>query len=38
MSIDFDETDTIMIYATLVGIKFYNMASKQFVRLMGKME
>jgi peptidylprolyl isomerase domain and WD repeat-containing protein 1 len=28
MSMDFDETNTIIIYTTFVGIKFYNLALK----------
>jgi len=38
MNVEFDETDTIIIYATLVGIKFYNMATKSFVKMLGRLE
>jgi peptidylprolyl isomerase domain and WD repeat-containing protein 1 len=36
MSMDFEESNTIIIYTTFVGIKFYNLALRQVVRIIGK--
>lgn len=38
MAMDFDETDSILIYPTFIGIKFFNLKLKCLVRLVGKQE
>ena len=37
-SLGFDESDTFIYFGTPVGIKIFNIKTKEFVRVIGKVE
>lgn len=38
MSLAFDETDTVVVYPTFLGVKFVDITTGVLVRLVGKSE